>query len=165
MQPRLQPLPRASSVRAATVLSFMPVVVFGLACTGVGGGSVDYAAADRDVTFKRFQNQFDQSQVLDFVGEGTVQIYYGGRVDSRRTRTGTWSQGGREVQVWLEELDDVSDVQTMELWGRTIGQCSLAVYHREFNDGDSWTSGTTTDEGGLHQPRLYHQSWPPCEAD
>jgi hypothetical protein len=148
-----------------TFLALAPTLGFGLACTGVGGEAVDYAEADRDVTFKRFQNQFDQSQVLDFVGEGTVQIYYGGRVDNRRTRTGTWSQNGREVQIWLEELDDVTDAQTVELWGRTIGQCSLAVYYREFSDGDSWSSGAANEDGGLNQPRLYHQSWPPCEAD
>lgn len=151
--------------RLSTLAIGSALLVFGLACTGVGGGSMDVAAADRDVTFKRFQHQFDQSQVLDFVGEDTVQIYFGGRIDNRKTRVGTWKQSGREVQIWLDELEGVSDVHSLELWGRTIGQCSIAIYYRELSDGNTWTSGTANDDGGLKQPWLYHQSWPPCEAD
>lgn len=149
-----------------TPLWLVPLVVLPnlLACTGLAldGGS---SGADTygDLTYKRFKN-LDQVEILDFVSEEKVQIFYSGRFDDRKTRVGTWTQSGSEVVLELEPLEGYEEPHSIRVNLRQTGRCSLALYHRDKTDGSTWASGEPDDEGDtLVQPTLFEQKWPPCE--
>jgi hypothetical protein len=141
------------------------VLALGLACAGpvsspvaVGGGG-GYG----DVTYKRYKNM-DQVEILEFSSAEKVQIFYSGRFDQRKTRVGTWTQDGPEIELTLEPLKDYADPHSVGIKMKQLGRCSIALYHRDKTDGSTWSSGDVMEDEQLAQPVLFEQKWPPCEA-